>query len=255
MSQNDRRNQRNSNRGFRNFAPRISRQRKSRHLSEKDLVAGKSVEEAEEPSVLSRSTSSRERDNASNSYFPIPKSAPLLISVPLPLPLPVPDADGEQQRHPSPKKDGDKPDLEPAGSPLTPAGSAFAARDSKKTKEYGDSRLSPRMPCKDVKRERYSGPIYSVNVPSRSATNIPFASPQRRSDTDGFPGSYVFPQGNEVRPAPEMQMLDIPGLSPPAFFDYSAFSTDNTPLHSPQNRSPRRDTRSKGRMETAKWHK
>ncbi|KAF2295187.1 hypothetical protein GH714_031980 [Hevea brasiliensis] len=44
-----------------------------------------------------------------------------------------------------------------------------------------------------------------------------------------------------------MATIDIPGLPPPAFFDYTAFNSDSSPLHSPPSRSPRRNPRSPNR--------
>ncbi|GLT39038.1 hypothetical protein SLA2020_132460 [Shorea laevis] len=263
QSQNEdqHRHHRRNHRVFRIIAPRFTRQRKLRHLSDQDLVSGKSLTEAEDPQALSRSPSSLDQGSAVSASATRSSSAP--VAVPLPLPLPVPEADGEQ-RHPSSKelgpgkcvedrdrdRDEDKADLPGGGSvPFTPVVSTFAAHDSRKTMEYGgDSRLSSRLARQSLNREESHRDEVRVNVAVRSATNSPFASPalspHRRSAADVFPFYNMVPKGNQAWSAPEMPTVDNPGLPPPAIFDYTAFSTDNTPLHSPPNRSPRRNTRS-----------
>lgn len=91
---------------------------------------------------------------------------------------------------------------------------------------------------------------FRINVPTRSAPTSPFASPvlspQRTSTNADVLGYYqIMAKSNQVWSAPEMATLEItPGLPPPAFFDFSTFSTDNSPLQSPPNISPRRNTRS-----------
>lgn len=111
------------------------------------------------------------------------------------------------------------------------------ARDSRKASEnssYQD--LSPR---------NRNG--YWVNIPTMSAPTTPYMSPvpspQRKSTVLDLPFFYLPPKSNQAWSAPDMP-LDTSGLPPPAFYDITAFSTDNSPIHSPQPRSPRRQIRS-----------
>ena len=124
----------------------------------------------------------------------------------------------------------------------------FASRDSRKTAEHVDTRSSSTVVYQEVNRGDSSQDDFRVNDPIRSAPTSPFSSPavtspHRMSTSDMFP-HYLVPIGKQVWSAPEMPTLDVPGLPPPAFYDYTAFSTDNTPLHSPPNRSPRQNNRS-----------
>ncbi|GLT66207.1 hypothetical protein SLA2020_385870 [Shorea laevis] len=246
LSQHEQNHHRSNLRGFGIIAPKLTRQRKPRNLSDQELVEGKS----ETVVALSRSSSSY--DDCPTVSMPAPRSSSVSVAVPLPLPLPVPDADVEQ-RHPSPKelgpgkyvedrdrdRDGDKADgLGGVTVPLTPAASTSVSRDSRSTF---------RLARQDVNQEKSHRDVFRVNVPAQNSTNCPFTSPvlspQRRSSADVFPLYHMVPKGNHVWSAPEMPSLDVPGPPPPAFFDYTAFSADNTPLHSP-NRSPRRNARS-----------
>ncbi|XVF17738.1 hypothetical protein REPUB_Repub10bG0149500 [Reevesia pubescens] len=123
----------------------------------------------------------------------------------------------------------------------------FASRNSRKIMEHVETRSSSKVLHQEVNRVDILQDEFRANVPIRSAPTSPFCShvitPHRMSTGDIFP-YYMVPTGNQVWSAPEMPTLDVPGLPPPAFYDYNAFSTDNTPLNSPRNRSPHRKNRS-----------
>ncbi|XP_050206940.1 mitogen-activated protein kinase kinase kinase 5 isoform X2 [Mercurialis annua] len=199
----------------------------------------------------------------------------LSCSVPVPLPLPLPmhsalNGDGDM-RFPSPKekdKDKDKEkDKEKdrdgvslrdrnkeknndvvngdgVPSTISPIDSLFAGRERRKMVDPLDIR-SPRKVHPDFCGDNYYGDNFKMNAPTRSAPTSPFSSPivspQRLATAADLLPYYQMMAKNQVWSAPEMAMLDIPGLPPPAFFDYTAFSTDTSPLHSPPSISPRRN--------------
>ncbi|XP_022741131.1 mitogen-activated protein kinase kinase kinase 5-like isoform X2 [Durio zibethinus] len=226
-------NQRNHNQrpnsrhlGFRIAGPRLARQRELRHLTDQEVPFSSSA-----PALTTTSSA-------------------LAVPLPLPLPLPVPEGDGEQ-RLPSPNEVGHGKGLEERDREKvdgTPSNSSvFASRGSRKTVEHVDTRSSSRVVHQEVNKGDSSLDEFRVHFPISSAPTSPFSSPaitpHRKSTGDMFPHCMV-PTGNLVWSAPEMPTLDVPGLRPPAFYDFNAFSTDNTPLHSPPNRSPRRNNRS-----------
>ncbi|XWS29382.1 hypothetical protein CRYUN_Cryun24cG0024900 [Craigia yunnanensis] len=239
---NQRHNYRYHYLGFRITGPKLTRQRELRRLSDREVAQTKEVV----ASLLSSSY-----DTLLSSSAPASRTTSSALAVPLPLPLPVPEGDGEQLL-PSPNEVGHGKGLEDRDREKadgTPSNSGmFASRDSRKTAEHVDTRSSFMVVYQKVNRGDSSQDEFRVNVPIRSAPTSPFSSPavispHRMSTSDMFP-HYLVPTGKQVWSAPEMPTLDVPGLPPPAFYDYTAFSTDNTPLHSPPNRSPRRNNRS-----------
>lgn len=83
---------------------------------------------------------------------------------------------------------------------------------------------------------------FRLNIPAKSAPTSPFTSPVRSPQRSvGGMFQYKVPNGNQGWSAPEMPTLDIPGLPPPAFFDYTVFSAESSPFHSPRSRSPCRN--------------
>ncbi|KAL4354869.1 hypothetical protein GQ457_06G035680 [Hibiscus cannabinus] len=212
--------------GFRIAGHKPTKQPELTRLSNRELVA----------SPLSASFDSPSSSSTPNSRAP---SSPLALPLPLPLPLPVPEGDGEQ-RLPSPTEVGQGKALEDRDREKadgTPSNSSmFASRGARKMAEY----LGIRSTHKMLHQEVYGG--YSsidesrVNVPIRSAPASPF-SPHRMSTGDMSP-LYIAPAtGKQVWSAPEMPASDMAGLPPPAFYDFTGLSTDNTPPHSP-NISP-----------------
>ncbi|XP_007047173.2 PREDICTED: mitogen-activated protein kinase kinase kinase YODA isoform X1 [Theobroma cacao] len=240
-------NQRNQSRhnylGFRIAGPKLMRQRELRLLSDQEVTPAKEV-----AAPLSRSPSTY--DTPLSSSAPASRTTSSALAVPLPLPLPLPEGDGDQ-RLPSPNEVGHGKGLEDRDREKadgTPSNSSmFASRDARKRVEHIETRSPSKLLHQEVNRGDSSQDEFRVNVPVRSAPTSPFTSPvispHRMSTGDLFP-HYVVPTGNQVWSAPEMATLDVPGLPPPAFYDYTAFSSDNTPLHSPPNRSPQRKNRS-----------
>ncbi|XVF61125.1 hypothetical protein PTKIN_Ptkin08bG0103900 [Pterospermum kingtungense] len=236
-------NQRHHSRylGFRIAGHKLSRHKELKRVGDQDVAQTKEVPAAPLSSSYDTPLSS-----------PAPASRPTssALAVPLPLPLPIPEGDGDQ-RLPSPNevghgkgledKDREKADGTPSNS------SMFASRDPRKTAEHVDTKSSSKVLHQEVNRWECSQDELRVDVPIRSAPTSPFSSPvispHRMSTGDMFP-HYIVPKGKQVWSAPEMPTLDLSGLPPPAFYDYTAFSTDSTPLHSPPNRSPRRNNRS-----------
>ncbi|GMI98012.1 mitogen-activated protein kinase kinase kinase 5 [Hibiscus trionum] len=218
--------------GFRIAGPKLTR------LSDRELVA----------SPLSSSF-----DSPSSSLTPTSRapSSPLALPLPLPatVPVPVPDGDGEQ-RLPSPTEIGHGKALEDRDRVKTdgiPSNSSMFASRNQRKMEYWDIRSTPKMLHREVNRGDNSQDEFKVNVPITSAPASPFRSsspfsPHRMSTGDMFP-HYIAPTGKQVWSAPEMPTLDMAGLPPPAFYDFTVFSTDDAPLHSP-NISPRRPYRS-----------
>ncbi|GMI67265.1 mitogen-activated protein kinase kinase kinase 5 [Hibiscus trionum] len=207
--------------GFRIAGPKLTKQPELTRLGDRELVA----------SPLSASFDSPLSSSAPTSRAP---------SVPLPLPLPVPEGDGEQ-RLPSPAEVGHGKALEDRDREKldgTPSNSSmFPSRGARKMEEYLDIRSTPKMLHQEVNRGDSSQDDFRVNVPIRSAPASPFSSssafsPHRMSTGDMFP-HYIAPIGKQVWSAPEMPTLDMAGHPPPAFYDFTMFSTDNTPLHSP----------------------
>ncbi|KAK8566252.1 hypothetical protein V6N13_021325 [Hibiscus sabdariffa] len=222
--------------GFRIAGPKLTKQPELTRPGDRELVA----------SPLSASSDSPLSSSAPTSRSP---SSPL--AVPLPLPLPVPEGDGEQRLpwttevgHGRALEDRDREKVDGT----TSNSSMFASRGTRKMTEYLGLRSTPKMLHQEVNGGDSSQDEFRVNVPIRSAPASPFcsssaSSPHRMSTGDIFPHYVASSTGKQVWSAPEMPELDMPGLPPPAFYDFTTFSTDNTPLHSP-NISPRRTYKS-----------
>ncbi|PQQ18164.1 mitogen-activated protein kinase kinase kinase YODA [Prunus yedoensis var. nudiflora] len=182
---------------------------------------------------------------------PLPEIASSLAT---PQPLPLPELAKERcrkergsgcnsgdigdSRLPSPKA-GDGAALN------TPIQSVFASRDTRKNNDHA---FETRSRSRRKNRDRNGLEIYQrLDVPIWSAPASPFSSPtlspHRRSVGDLLP--HINPMGNQVWSTPEIPTSDMnPGLPPPASSDYSIVSNDNSPVHSPSNRSPCRNPRS-----------
>ncbi|XWS33652.1 hypothetical protein CRYUN_Cryun22dG0100800 [Craigia yunnanensis] len=198
--------------GFRIAGPKLTRQRELRRLGDQEVA---------QTEVVVVAPLSCSYDIPLSSSAPASRTTSSALAVPLPLPLPVPEGNGEQ-RLPSSNEVGHGKGLEDRDREKTdgtPSNSRmFASCDSRKTAEHVETRSSSKeCSCESIQH--------------------------RMSTGDMFP-HYMVPPENPVWSAPEMPTSDFPGLPPPAFYDFSAFSTDNTPLHSPPNRSSRRRNRS-----------
>ncbi|XP_010550376.1 PREDICTED: mitogen-activated protein kinase kinase kinase YODA isoform X2 [Tarenaya hassleriana] len=227
-------------RGFRFHGPKLTRQKKLRHLTDLDIWRGR----------LSPSAAERGLTRSPSAHATIPRSS---SAVPLPLPLPLPEGDGDG-RKPAGRnsgngkgveerfRDGDRDrdrdraeavvDRVSCSPPLISADASV--RDWRRTTENSNAAAHP-----DLSSSPRNG--YWVNTPTMSAPTSPYSSPalspHRRSYGEVLPMFNIAPRSNQVWSAPEMP-LDVSGLPPPAFYD--PFSTDNSPIHSPhrQARSP-----------------
>ncbi|XP_010547503.1 PREDICTED: serine/threonine-protein kinase BCK1/SLK1/SSP31-like [Tarenaya hassleriana] len=247
----DRDRDRYRRRGLRFHGPKLTRQKKLRHLTDLDVWRGRSSSSpssAAEPG-LTRSPST---------HAVIPRSS---SAVPLPLPLPLPEGDGDGRRQTwrnlgdgkgveDKLRDGDRDrvrdrnradaavDRLSCSPPLSSVNASVP--DWRKTTENSYAAVN-----QDSSSSRRNG--YWVNIPTMSAPTSPYASPilspHRMSSGDVLPLFNMAPRSNQVWSAPEMP-FDVSGLPPPAFYD--PFSTDNSPIHSPQPNSPRRQARSPG---------
>ncbi|CAB4287463.1 unnamed protein product [Prunus armeniaca] len=130
----------------------------------------------------------------------------------------------------------------------TPIQSVIASRDTRKNHDHAfETRSRSRWKNRDMNGLEIYQKDFRLDVPIWSAPASPFSSPtfspHRPSAGDLLP--HINPMGNQVWSAPEMPTSDMnPGLPPPAFSDYSIVSNDNSPIHSPSNRSPCRNPRS-----------
>ncbi|XP_010484579.1 PREDICTED: mitogen-activated protein kinase kinase kinase YODA isoform X1 [Camelina sativa] len=221
---------------FRFNRGRLTRQRKLRHLTDDDVLLG------ERRASTSSSTFDSGLTRSPSAFTAVPRS-PSAVPLPLPLPLPEVVAGDSRNRSAGNARGGgglDERDRDPervvadrtsSGPPLTSV-NGFS-RDTRRASENSSNQeTSPR---------NRNG--YWVNIPTMSAPTSPHMSPvpspQRKSTGHDLPFFYLPPKSNQAWSAPDMP-LDTSGLPPPAFYDFTAFSTDNSPIHSPQPRSPRR---------------
>lgn len=238
LNSNNNNNSSNSNKKN-SRGPRLTRQKKLRHLSDQEVVG---VTRLANPDV-SESVSSR--DNNSNDHSSSALRTSTSSPVPLPLPLPVPlrvdderDRDGLSDRD---RVDCAAPDRVSNSSSNSPIASVFSRRVGRKMPEFFDTKSSRsvNLALNYVERSRDN---FRLNIPAKSAPTSPFTSPVRSPQRSvGGMFQYKVPNGNQGWSAPEMPTLDIPGLPPPAFFDYTVFSAESSPFHSPRSRSPCRN--------------
>ncbi|CAN1221249.1 Mitogen-activated protein kinase kinase kinase 5 [Linum grandiflorum] len=216
--------------GFRSTSsdgPKLTRQRKLRYLSDTDVSSSDGISAAE-PIKLSRSHSTC-------------SSPPRTSSRPLPQPLRDNSNTGfVDLRLPSPRereKDKDRDCSREksnggGGFPLytTPPSRLLVGRETRKTAEQPREKRSnrPAVAGLDLSSCR-------VFNPANSLSDSPEISPQRiRNASSTSPYYNMIPNGKQGWSAPEMCTIDIPGISPPAFFDCTTLSGDNSPL----DRSP-----------------
>ncbi|GMJ08738.1 mitogen-activated protein kinase kinase kinase 5 [Hibiscus trionum] len=219
--------------GFR--LSKLTRTKELRRVRDKEVAPTKEAPVALLPSSYHTPSSS-----------PTSRTPPPITAVPLPLPLPVPE--GECEHRLSSKEvwfgkgleDRDKEkEVEPR---LSPNSSMFGSRRSWKTTDYAKPRLSEKMLYPELIRGDSFEDEFRANVPIGSAPGSPLSgaviSPTRSSASHRFLHFMTPPTGNLAWSAPEMPTLDVPGHFPLGFYDYGAFSNDNTPFHTPPNRSP-----------------
>ncbi|KFK28377.1 hypothetical protein AALP_AA8G507400 [Arabis alpina] len=230
---------------FRFNRGRLTRQRKLRHLTDDDVLLGERERERERRASTSSSSSAAVVDagltRSASNFTSVPRSP---SAVPLPLPLPLPEVAGNRNAgtgRGSEERDHDRviADRTSSGPPLTSVNGLV--RDSRRATEnspYQD------YSCTNSPRNRNG---YWVNIPTMSAPTSPYMSPvpspQRKSTGHDLPFFYLPPKSNQAWSAPDMP-LDTSLLPPPAYYDITAFSTDNSPINSPQPRSPRRKVKS-----------
>ncbi|PPS00209.1 hypothetical protein GOBAR_AA20455 [Gossypium barbadense] len=227
--------------GLRISGARLRRQKEPKRLPEQEPP------KKEDPQASPLSAGC---DTPSLSTSPASKTTSSALAVPLPLPLPLPEGDGEQ-RFSSPKEVGhckglEDRDSEKADESIFLVSSVFACCDSRKTTKNFETVSSSRLLQQEVNKGDSSHDEFMVHFPISSTPTSQFGSPvatlQKMSATDVFP-HFMVPTGNQIWSAPEMNALDVAGLPPRAFHDYNAYTTDNTPLHSP-TRCPHRKNRS-----------
>ncbi|KAJ0097336.1 hypothetical protein Patl1_28758 [Pistacia atlantica] len=245
--------------------PRLTRQKKLRHLSDQEIVGIAKLPQTDDirdSVTLSRSNSGYGRLSNASTIRSLPSSSNAATAQPLPLPLPLPvrddngeprllsprDAGGNGRSSEERERDGfrDKDRLDGAGDGVSSTiKSVFSRGVERKKPEYLETRSTSKVQQDlnriDSSKENFMHYI----IPAKSAPSSPFASPvlspQKMSINQMFKNYYNVPHGNKVWSAPEMPRLDIPGLPPPAYFDFTAFSADNSPFQSPRSRSPCRN--------------
>ncbi|CAI0554123.1 unnamed protein product [Linum tenue] len=238
-------------------APKLTRQRKLRHLTDKDVASSDGVPASSkssppEPLKLSRSHST------SSSPPRISTKAPT-SPVPLPVPLPLPQklrgenlhAAGEadsrlrspkEKEHDSSRERSNGGGIGTSLSTSAPCStgnnhSVLVGRETKKTAEqqHQEPRSSTATVAGlDLNNFRHDKAAKSTSMSPYASPEI---SPQRISHAFiTSPYHNLIPNGKQGWSAPEMSSLDIPGLPPPAYFD---LSSDSSPLQSPApNGSP-----------------
>ncbi|KAL4291073.1 hypothetical protein GQ457_14G003670 [Hibiscus cannabinus] len=226
--------------GFR--LSRLTRAKELRRVRDKEVAPTNEVPVAVLPTNYHTPSSSP----TSSSWTP-----PTVTAVPLPLPLPVPEGDCEQRL--STREAGlgkgleDRDKEKEVEQRLSTNSSKCAARGSWKTTDYAKPRLSEKMLYQELFRGDIFEDDFRANVPIGSAPGSPPTSagisPTRTSVSHRFLHFMTPPTGNHAWSAPEMPTLDFPPAHfPLGFYDYGAYSTDNTPFHTPPNRSPHRQS-------------
>ncbi|KAJ7944399.1 Protein kinase [Quillaja saponaria] len=239
---------------------RLTRERKLRHLTDHDVKSlprlQNSATDDDVVMPLSCSPSICDRYSARSCLA----SSPPVVPQPLPLPeLPFRMKDGDFPL-PSPK-DRPRPSSFSRGSEerdrsegafdgissSVPIRSVFSSQERGRHTENVKTKSSRRV-HQDLSGFESSQHTFSTSVPTMSAPTSPFSSPtvspQRTSAGDFLPYYYMTPKISQVWSAPEMPVSEtMSGQPPHAFFDITAFSTDSSPLHSPQGRSPHRNPR------------
>ncbi|KAK4741812.1 hypothetical protein SAY87_025400 [Trapa incisa] len=194
---------------------------------------------------LTRQTNLRylsEREITSSLHPPPPNGDPASTAGATPQPLPLPEFSNVVFRRtggfivsrpdrgdcplPSPKKAGIVKDR----SDGVIDGSLLARRDKYLILDPTETRTSRRV-HQDASAAECSRNEFEINVPTRSS---PFISSPIMSSDDFFPYYYITPKANQIWSAPEMPT----GTPLPMCPDYATFSSESSPHHSPQMKSP-----------------
>ncbi|XP_077216598.1 mitogen-activated protein kinase kinase kinase 5-like [Tasmannia lanceolata] len=236
--------------------PRLTRQRKLRHLS--DLEVGGLLSEnhprsssSANSTPVSRSPSKRECSSA---------------RVSSPLPLPLPDLVFSSSNRaccplPSPKSprgegEGDGIDFRTGDGmgERVPLSSALTSRLANQTISNGVEHVDVPLTGSTLDRGRKPSPDpsgveniqnFRLSVPTNSAptssVSSPVRSPRRMSTGDFFPSTYMPSRGLQVWSDPEFQSSEMRrwGFSTHTSPEKFAYSPEHSPLHSPTVRSPR----------------
>uniref|UniRef100_A0A5B7B4K5 mitogen-activated protein kinase kinase kinase n=1 Tax=Davidia involucrata TaxID=16924 RepID=A0A5B7B4K5_DAVIN len=226
---------------------RLTRARRLRHLGDNDVGVADDAY-LDRPGL--RRSSSSTLDNLSPQSLsvgpqplPLPELAMLLRrdanstsgNVPLPSPKEAPSRGGEErERADGLIRVGNGDGVTTSSGGL---GSSSASQDARKNTDHAETRSSRKVPqeLRGLGRIRDN---YRLNVPI-SAPTSPFSSPTlspKRSTRDIFVSHYTSPQVFQVWSAPEMPYSDTTlclGFPQQMSSEKTAFSFDNSPLHSP----------------------
>ncbi|KAJ4868360.1 mitogen-activated protein kinase kinase kinase 5 [Raphanus sativus] len=213
---------------FRFNRGRLTRQRKLRHLTDDDVLAQR------RPSA-STSVVDVGLNRSPSAYTAGPRSP---SAVPLPLPLPLPEGDS-RNRNAANGRGLEERDRD-TGRVIADRTSLWSSSHQGFVNGVTHSPYQDAS-CNNSPNTRRNG--YWVSIPTMSAPTSPYMSPvpspQRKSTGHDLPFFNLPPRSNQAWSAPDMP-FDTSGLPPPAFYDFTAFSTDNSPINSPRPRSPRR---------------
>ncbi|XP_059623816.1 mitogen-activated protein kinase kinase kinase 5-like isoform X2 [Cornus florida] len=249
---------------------RLTRARKLRHLTDDDIgVTAEADRRWHSPSTRHHFYSSRRSSSASPQPLPLPELALLLRcdastpstsnscsnstlnsntgNVPLPSPKEAPSIGGEERERAdgltgngNGKGNGD-------GVTSSAASERLASQDTRKNTEHAETQSSRKVPRElNVLGRNQDSSLSTVFIGNPTS---PFSSPAlspQINNGDIFSYYHMSPQVIQVWSAPEMPPLDMTlGLGCPnqMYPEKTAFSVDNSPLHSPRA-SPRRTTRS-----------
>ncbi|XP_010248249.1 PREDICTED: mitogen-activated protein kinase kinase kinase YODA-like isoform X2 [Nelumbo nucifera] len=240
--------------------PRLTRQRKLRHLSDVDISRlSLNTSPSDIPKSVPVSRSPSNLDHFSGVPQPLPRpdvsalsrresgfSSPNHVDLPLPSPKETPSR-GEGEN--GDRKDCLIGDVKREGIPASSTIGRSSYQAVHKSPEHVNT-PSARFP-KDCMREVLHEQITVDNVQFKSMLNLypksaptsgfssPTLSPRRFSNCDAFPYSSIQSQGFQTWSAPEFPNFDmLVGLSPRASPDKILSSPDHSPIQSPTVNSP-----------------
>ncbi|OWM89009.1 hypothetical protein CDL15_Pgr016393 [Punica granatum] len=224
------------------IGPKLTRQRNLRYLSEREITGALHLPppDGEPAATTTPTTTTASPPGAAPQPLPLPEISLLFRR--------VGGFTGSQPERgdcplPSPEEAGIVRDRGDGSN----EGSVLSQRDKKIVLEPLEARTSTRV-FQDVNAAESSYDNFMINVPIRSAPTSPFAtspfaaspfaspmlSPPKVATGDFFPYYYITPKANQIWSAPEMPT----GVPLPTYPDYVTFSSESSPLHSPQMKSP-----------------